>query len=359
MASLEQRIDDVVRRSRAFYRAEEPGHFLVCAHVAADLPPIPPLHQFDLDEQLGEWLDCRLEAARAGWRAKEGVDDDLLPSICPHFGIAEHSAWLGMEVILQETTCLPIPALDTPEDLDRIRLSEESKWFRYMKEGYAHLQSRKDGTFLVSLRGTMFPMDLANAFRGDELFVDFLEDPAFSHRLMAFLVEALDWYYPRLWSWADDVQGGRIMVFGGGWMPEGALGHTSNDAAMLCSPTVYEAFGYPYESRICEGYDHVMLHVHNARMHAVPRMADLPNLSLLEVAHDPNTAMPIEDLDRILAATGSANLMLGGDSEQVRVHIDELKERNVVLRVACRDRQDAEDIVAFVRDQSNPLEVSS
>jgi len=94
---LPEFIHAVVKRSRAFYRATEPGHFLISAQVPAEASDIPPLHHFDLDHQLAEWLDYRVAAARPLWRAKAGLDDDSLPSICPRFGIAEHSAWLGMD----------------------------------------------------------------------------------------------------------------------------------------------------------------------------------------------------------------------------------------------------------------------
>jgi len=352
---LDKHIDAVVRRSKAFYQAKTPGHFMVNAFMPAEAPRVPPLCDFDLDEQLTEWLDFRLEAARPRWRAKEGLDDDAVPCTCPRFGIAEHSAWLGMEVRLQETTCLPVPLINAPEDLDRVTLSEQDRWFRYMKDGYDHLRSRKDGTFVLSVRGTMGPMDLANAVRGDALFTDVLLDPAFAHKLMAFLVEAIHWYYGRLRSWADTIDGGHVFGYGGGWMGPNCLGHLSNDPAMMCSADIYEQFGFPYERALAEKYESLLYHVHNVGMHYIPRLAHLPGLAMLEVSHDPNTTSPIEDLDEVLPATGSANLMLHGTSDQIRSHIGELGSRNVFFLAMCRDRQDADDLVAFVRDQSKPL----
>ncbi len=115
--SLSEHVGRVVARRRAFYAARTPGHFLVNVHFPVETPAIPPLHVFDLDHQLTAWLDHNLAAARPIWEAKAGLDDDTLPAICPRFGIAEHSAWLGAEVHLQETTCLPVPVLATPADL--------------------------------------------------------------------------------------------------------------------------------------------------------------------------------------------------------------------------------------------------
>lgn len=352
---LQEHIARVVRRTDAFYRSTTGGHFLINAHAPAKRPALPPLQDFDLDHQLTEWLDHKLAAARPAWRASQGLDNDSIPCICPMFGIAEHSAWLGMDVRFQETTCLPIPMIDTPEDLSRIQLSEQNKWFGYMKAGYEHLRSRQDGDFVTSVRGTMAPMDMANAVRGDELFLDVLQRPDFCHRLLAFLVNAIRWYYSHVYSWADDIEGGRVYSFGGGWMPPKTLGHISNDAAMLCSPQVYREFGFPHDSRLVAGYENVLCHVHNEKLHYVPDLAKLPGLTMLEITPDPKTVPPMEDLTRILAATGSVNLMLPASSENLRKHIDELQDRNVHLLVGCRDRADAEDIIAFVRDRSKPL----
>lgn len=353
--TLAQQVERVVARCRAFYAATEPGHFLVNAHVPADAPALPPLNAFDLDRQLTDWLDHLLAAARPGWAAKAGLEDDTLPAICPRFGIAEHSAWLGTEVRLQETTCLPTPILATPADLERLTLNRETRWYRIMRDSYAYLHDRNDGSFFVSVRGTMSPMDIGNAIRGDALFSDFLTDPTFAHRLMAFLVAAMRWYYDQILDWADDVAGGRIFMYHSSWMGPRTIGHMTNDAAMLCSPKVYEVFGFPYERQVTEHYAGALYHVHNQKLHFAARVAQLPNLKLLEVTNDPKTPPALDDLPRVLAATGAANLMLYGTSDQVRARLGELKSRNVLLDVTCADRADAEDIVAFVRSQSKPL----
>lgn len=171
--NLSEHIENVVRRSRAFYEATNPGHFLINTILPVETPDIPPLYDFNLDYQLKEWLDYKLAAARPIWQAKAGLDDDTIPCICPQFGIAEHSTWLGMDVLLQKDTCFSIPSLNSPEDLDQLQLGEGTKWFQYMKKGYDYWRSKQDGSFVLSIRGTMAPMDCANAIRGDELFMDF------------------------------------------------------------------------------------------------------------------------------------------------------------------------------------------
>jgi hypothetical protein len=78
---LAAHIDRVVKRSKAFLQKEEPGHYLINAEIPADTHTIPPLHEFDLDRQLIDWLDINLDSARPGWRIKEGLDAEDIVSL--------------------------------------------------------------------------------------------------------------------------------------------------------------------------------------------------------------------------------------------------------------------------------------
>ena len=98
-----QHLNSVIRRAKAFYKTTEPGHFLISTSIQVETPSLPPLYEFDLDTQLTEWLDYSLQAARHGWLAKEGLDDDSVPSICLRFGIAEHSAWWVWRLSFKKT----------------------------------------------------------------------------------------------------------------------------------------------------------------------------------------------------------------------------------------------------------------
>lgn len=355
--NIDEHIQRVTRRSRRFFQVREPGHFLVHAYVPSSTPPVRPLTDFDLDHQLADWLDYKLTIARANWRAKDGLDDDHIPSISPTFGMAEYSAWMGMDVRFQEDTCLPIPMIQEHGDLGSLTLNEETKWFRYLLDGYRHLRSRKDGCFVLSFGGLTGPMDMANAVRGDEFFLDVALEPEFVHHLMRRMVEASRWFLRHLLSWCDQVEDGYVYQFGGFWLPTLRPGHLTNDPALMCSAAIYDEFAYPYERELAAEYDGSLYHVHNEKMHFVPRVTTLPNLRVLQISNDPKTTPVPEDLPRIYAMTPpDLPLMMHATSEQIRSHLGELKQRNVCLRVPCLDRDDADDIVEFVRRESLPLE---
>lgn len=201
----------------------------------------------------------------------------------------------------------------------------------------------------------MMPMDFANALRGDYLFLDFLTQPAFAHDLMQFCVDAVNWYYPKLLTWCDELQDGHRFGFGGTWAGPNVLGFTTNDAAVLCGPDIYDEFGYPYEQQLLSSYEGCLYHIHNHRMQYAPKLVQLEKLSLLQISHDPKTPHPLEDLARILPLTGDANLLFDAPADLWRKHLDELTGRNVICHVHCRGCDEAKEMIQFIRRGSKPL----
>ena len=355
MSDLNTRIRRVVDRSKRFYEADESGHFLVGVKFEVQQGKSRALNAYDLENDLEELLDCQLAAKRRAWAAKECLDDDTIPSICPWFGYAEHSAWLGGRVRLQPDTSLLEPFVRTAEDLDKLVLSEDNQWFGYMKRGYEYLRSQCQGDYALAVRGLASPMELANSIRGDELLTDFLLEPDFVHQMLERLTDALIWYWGHLSSWADTIEDGHVMM-SSNWIGPDGLGHFSNDTAMLCSPDVYEEFGYPYESRIVKQFKRTMYHIHNQNMHFVKRLCELPTQVMAEITVDPKTPKICEDLERVLGAATSLHVMLHLCSDDVRKYIDKLKCRNVYLDVNCKDVEDAANIIEFVRGHSKQLD---
>ena len=357
-SGLEDQIRSVVARTRTFFLAEAPGHFLVTASFPVEGKPAPPLDRLDLEnpDDLHLWLGNQLENRRAFWKAREGLADDYIPSIAPFFGYAEHAAWLGLKVMLQPTTSLAVPVYDdisqVPQELS---FSEDAPWVRLMRESYAWLKEQQRGDFVLSVRGGASPMELANSMRGDDLFMDFLEQPEHCHRLMNALTELYPFYFNLLRSWADRVEGGFLSAVFDLWMGPNPIGHLSNDAAMLCSSAVYEEFGFPYEARLLSHYDNGYYHVHSEKMHYLPRLAQLPNLRLIQVQADPQVGSNMKNLEAIMAATGDCALLLAGSPQEIIPRVDLLATRNVFLRASCADRNEAEVLVAAIRKRSKPL----
>ena len=124
---------------------------------------------------------------------------------------------------------------------------------------------------------------------------------------------------------------------------------------MLCSEKIYTDFGYPYEKLITQQYQHVIYHIHNEKMHYVPELLKLPNLSLVELTDDPKTIPCIKRIPEILEMTGTKALMIHATSDQIRNHMNDLKKANVYIDAKCCDKADAEDVIKLIRANSKKL----
>lgn len=356
--NLAARLQQVVPRMRRFLEAEEPGHLVIVCHLPGDChTPLPPYNTVDFKdpEAFKAFHETSLENAKTDWRAKEGLDDDSLPCICPKYGYAEHVAWTGAPIKMQPSTSMTVPIIHCDEDIPSLRLDPDSMGVRLMRDGYAYLRSRQDGSFLLSMRGCSSPMELANALRGDDLFMDFLEEPEFCHALLQRIVAIYPAWLEMLRGWADENEGGHTFMYGGTWLGPNAMGHFSNDAAMLCGADIYEEFGFPYEAPLLSRYRHNLFHVHAEKIHYLPQLARLPNLRLLQIQDDPSTPTNFRMLEEIFTHTAEANLFLTGSAEELRSVLPELTRRNCLLQVFCRDREEAEETIARVRKVSRPL----
>ena len=352
--ALAERIARVSERAKAFYAATSPGHYLVSTTIPCPWLPDPDFTTIDWQDPAGLQgvLDIQLERWRVRWAAKAHLDDDTLPSIAPFFGYAEHTAWTGQRVVWQQDTSLAEPLIHRPEDIDTLAMQPDCDSFRRLRDSYAYLRSRQDGSFLLAMRGATSPLELANSLLGDRLFTDLKEEPEMIHRLLRRIVDIYPGYLETLRGWADQVAGGHCFFIHQSWVGPDAMGHMSNDAAMLVSPATYRTFGLPYDEALTKRWRHIVFHVHTQGMHYLPELCKLSRLSLLQMQADPSVGPNLGMIDAILAATGTANLLLTATSDEIRANIDRLTERNVFFNASCTDSADAEDLIVLLRRRS-------
>lgn len=146
-----------------------------------------------------------------------------------------------------------------------------------------------------------------------------------------------------------------MMSYFKAWVGPNSIGSLSDDIALMISKDMYESYGFPYEKELCEQYGSVLYHTHTEKLHFIPKLCTLPNLTLLQFENDPQIPNGVVNPERILEATGNMKLHLTGNSQEVRENFHKLRGRNVFLRAWCKDQQDAKDLVEFVRSRSKPL----
>lgn len=106
------------------------------------LPEVKALEQWNFPDDWQAYMDACIERETAYWEQRRGIDDDRLPTMKPFYGIAEHSAFVGGEVVYGGNTSYHMHPVKDWSDLDTLVCDENNENFkmlidsiRYLKKG--------------------------------------------------------------------------------------------------------------------------------------------------------------------------------------------------------------------------------
>ncbi|MEX0332417.1 MAG: hypothetical protein AB3N64_13430 [Puniceicoccaceae bacterium] len=351
-ANLRSDIDEVMDRIIRFSTNGRVGEALVMvdASFGSDRKNIKGLDQWRFPEEMEAYLEQSIQSLEETWARRTGIADDLIPAGYAWYGIAEHSAFVAGEVGFGTDTSWPHPVLNDYADLDKLKLDEDNIWLRMVIDGMKYLQERSEGRFAVKLRGAMAPMDLANALRGNDLFLDIYENPDELHALLRFCVEAGKWFTSRQSQAIDTFHGGYISGTDI-WMPGNAFGHLSEDASVMCSAETYREFGKPYTEALLEPFDRAFMHLHTAGVQAFEAVTELDKLQFFELAPDPKQPRGVEVYRNHFDLFKDSVMKLFITFDEIKENIAFLKQAKTALVVDTSSAEEAQAVVDFVRQE--------
>jgi hypothetical protein len=344
-------IDAVMDRTTRFCANGKTGDALVMVHPKLKGYPVKGLNEWQFPADVEPFLDECILAFEHSWRGREGLDDDLIPTMAPRYGIAEHSAFVTEgHVDFSANTSWPHPVLDDYGKLDSLELREDNTWLRMVIDGLAYLRAKGEGRFAVRLRGAMAPMDLANALRGNDMYMDIYEHPEELHRLLAFCVDAGQWFLMKQKEVVGSFRGGTL-IGAGLWMPGNSIGHLSEDASVLCSPESYLEFGKPYTEQLVAPFDEANMHLHTAGVHAFEGIASIEKLQSFELAPDPKQPRGVRIYQDTIDLFQGRPMRLFINFDEIRENIGFLKQAKSVLHCGVDSIDEARAIVNYVRQE--------
>ena len=348
--NLRDDIDEVMDRIIRFSTNGKLGEALVMtdAFFGSDRKSMKGLNEWRFPEDREAYLDQSIEGLEQTWSRRTGIADDLIPAGYAWYGIAEHSAFVAGNVEFSKDTSWSHPVLHDYDNLDALELDEDNIWLRMDIDGMKYLQERSEGRFAVKLRGAMAPMDLANALRGNDLFLDIYENPDELHELLRFCVKACKWYVTRQNQAIDAFHGGYISGTDI-WMPGEAFGHLSEDASVMCSANTYREFGKPYTEAMLEPYERAFMHLHTAGVQAFEAITEMDKLQFFELAPDPKQPRGIEVYRNHFQLFRNNVMKLFITFDEIKEHIGFLKQAKTALVVDTASRDEALAVVEFVR----------
>ena len=288
------RAESTARRTLDFYnggRGKAQIHIKSCRSLR--FPAMPPLNSFSFPQDMESYLDLRAQRDIAYAAFHAAIDDDMIPSTAPWYGIAEHTAFLGGKVDFTADTTFQHKICDEIDDFRKISLDRDNLWIHLVVDGIRYLQE-KWGTYIpIRMRGADGPSDVANAMRDSDLFFDIYDEPETLAELMSFCAKAINFTFDLQRPEATSIAGGVLNGFNL-WMPGKCIGQISEDFSTMISPDTYEEHFFPALKETVAGCDMAMLHVHSLGQKMIPMFASVDQIKLMELSSDPNCDRAVE-----------------------------------------------------------------
>ncbi|MCL2701918.1 MAG: hypothetical protein FWE88_09555 [Phycisphaerae bacterium] len=344
-----------IARYHRFYESNRPGDLLIAVRQGW----VGKKNLFDYDFDRGGHLEMAADVI-AGARelaSRNGdLDDDMIPWVYPDFGIAIHHAHLfeDLPVRMAEWTSWaphPLTGPDGFKRTDEIRFNPNNRWIRLIVEMLHYWAEHDDGSYLIIGHGHFSPMDLANALRGNDLFLDFYDSPEELSALMDRCVDAIVDFETLIRTVIGKQQAEIGTPFWGALGPKNAA-FISEDVMDMSGPTVSAQWGLPWSRRLRERLGTIMVHHHAMGLPVQRVIAQSMSGSLIQVSDDPNYPPTMETFEKIYAESGDNAIMLDASPQNIIKHIDRLKHTRAIL-ITGGAMEDVQKAVDAVRSVSN------
>jgi hypothetical protein len=311
--------------------------------------PQRPLNSWQFPQDNIACLEDRANQLWQYWQDRRSLGDDAIPCLSPYYGIAEHSAFLGGSVSFATDTSYHHPLLNQIADWPDLVLNQQNQWVQMFREAYSYCLERWSDRFFIKYRGAYGPMDLANMVRGNDLFLDFFDEPDQVHNLMNFCVKAIRFYLDLQSEYVPHYRDGIINGFDI-WMPDGGIGHLSEDASCLCSLDQYDQFGASYLQALIEPCQTALLHLHSLGRKNVAGFARLAKIGLIQLSSDPGQPSSFDVLRENLDALRNKIVIVETGYDELVKNADLLRGLKCLLFYQAQTTAEAQEAVAFVRN---------
>ena len=359
-----QRLTERIDRYREFFANPERGQLLGLFSRWTFPVPNRELGLASLPNDHWDWpgdptpqVDHAVRSLRAYLEHTAELDHDWIPHFAAGGGTGLYGAYLtDAEVTFSAETSWAQESVKVWEELDAIPRCPENRWTNAIRRMVARGVELCEGDYVASTMPHFAPSDMANAMRGNQLFLDLFDSPDELRRLLALCADATVWFQRELRAIAPQVTGSDSSLPGssgaGIWMP-GDAPFLSEDAADLCSPESYAEFFRPATQRILDELGGAVIHHHVIGSAVHPQIAKLRGLSALQISEDPNRPSPIHLSEALMDAHPiGLPLIVECEAHEVEPYLDVLARGRAVLQIRIRSKDEGRDVMRLVRRRS-------
>ncbi|MCF7838784.1 MAG: hypothetical protein K9N49_09155, partial [Candidatus Marinimicrobia bacterium] len=337
-----------IRRYQAFFRAPEPGLMVrpVLSGAPVALPPVMPLTAVDWrsERSCRACARSRIEQMRIYWRATPDVGDEI-PKLLNLAGTGAIAAAFVKDAVVQQeedTNYLEAPIRNWDTDPARIGFDPDNPWYRAQMWMLREYIENWDGSFGILPFVHFDPLDLCNQWRGNELFMDYYDEPDRLHALLeraTTCVLELERHLQENYLDGYGFDGCAMGV----WTPGSYL---SCDAGDMGGPDILREFGRPYTGRIVQAWGGAYLHHHELGIHQIVPWSGCEGLTLQFLNRDPNTEHLAQVVtDEHLASSFRVALGFIAEYDEFMRGAERWAAGKCVVAVRCADRDQLQTVL--------------
>ena len=227
-----------------------------------------------------------LHAQLGELQAQMALPGDVVPSLCPAFGVVSIPSAFGSEVIWWDDNLPAVrPACDgEPESVLALRTPtlDDGEIPRILHHTRYYIR-RTAGLFPIRLTDVQGPLDAAALIAGHTEFLSLVvTNPPAAHRLLKAVTDFI----------ITLVNAQRSIVKAAGvefvpsmfqpWMPDGTGVSIANDECVMMSPEMHDTFSVPYMNMLSEEFGGIAMHSCGDWTHQFPSLDKVRNLRGLE-----------------------------------------------------------------------------
>lgn len=339
-----------IERYRRFYQSDH-GLMVTIWFWPPDLkvPPSIPVNEVDWEDEraIRRFAQREIERLRAMQTAGATIDDDTIPTAMVFAGTGMIGAALVADADLaqqSDTNYLHAPIADWHDGIERIGFRQDNPWYQAQMIILRTFIEAWDGSFGILPFAHFGPTDLANQFRGNEIFTDVYESEGEVHQLLERCTEAI-------LATEADVRANHLHGYGmegftfGCWAPSGA--YLSCDFGDLVSPEILRRFERPYYDRIVAAWGGAYLHHHELGRHQIPVWAENDQAWIQFVHRDLNTRHLGESMDEtIIAASRRVPIQFPATPAEFMRHAATWAEGKFMVSIGCETQAQVDEVLA-------------
>ncbi len=346
-------IKNKIERYRRFHQSDH-GMMLTIWFCPPEVkvPPSLPINEVDwADEcEIRNFAQRELERLNAFRSVTDRIDDDRIPTamVFAGTGMIAASMLAGADLVHQaDTNYLHAPITDWSDGIENIGFRRENPWYQAQMIILRTFIEAWDGSFGIMPFAHFGPTDLANQFRGNEIFTDVYEHEADLHRLLERCTETI-------LAAEADVRANHLKGYDekgftfGSWAPCG--GYLSCDFGDLVSNDTLRSFERPYFDRIVAEWGGCYLHHHELGRHQIPVWAENEQVWIQFVHRDLNTIHLATVIDEtIIAASRRTPIQFISTPAEFMQNAEKWSKGKFLVEVGCETQTQVDEALAHAR----------